>query len=217
MLQLNLTKARAGPLQEADLPAGVLLSTVVDSPVARYGSSESTCSGMHKHAAMPTCHILSRSRMLPLLSCFSYSLYHSLSNVFCPMLKLEQPGGGGSSSVAAAQQQQQAMDPQLGELLLDVQAGLGKAVRRAAGTGGSLQVCCCAYTQRLAQPSNSLGLLCAKHCTTWDDVLQPSTTRADACRNNFSSSTLCCCACAWAGWTTNCSNYRQPAWHPQPS
>lgn len=156
MLQLNLTKARAGPLQEADLPAGVLLSTVVDSPVARYGSTESKCSRMQLHAAMPTCQLLSRSRTLLLLSCSSCSLYHSLSNVFCPMLKLEQPGGGGSNSVATAQhsqhQQQQAMDPQLGELLLDVQAGLGKAVRRAAGTGGSLQVCCCcACTQRLAQ------------------------------------------------------------------
>lgn len=209
MFQLNLTKARAGPLQEADLPAGVLLSTVVDSPVARYGSIKSTCSRMDKHAAMPTCQLLSRSRTLPLFSCSSCSLYHSLSNVFCPMLKLEQPGGGGSSSssVAATQQhqhqQQQAMDPQLGELLLDVQAGLGKAVRKAAATGGSLQVCCCAYTQRLAQqtrPSNSLDQLCAKHCTTLDDVLQPSTTTAAACRNNSSSSALSCCASTCAGW-----------------
>jgi hypothetical protein len=38
-MQLMLTRARAGPLQEADLPAGVLLSTVVDSPVARYACS----------------------------------------------------------------------------------------------------------------------------------------------------------------------------------
>jgi hypothetical protein len=35
VMQLMLTKARAGPLQDADFPAGVLLSTVVDSPVAR--------------------------------------------------------------------------------------------------------------------------------------------------------------------------------------
>jgi len=34
-VQLMLTKAKAGPLQDADLPAGVLLSTVVGSPVAR--------------------------------------------------------------------------------------------------------------------------------------------------------------------------------------
>lgn len=33
--QLMLTKVRPGPLHETDLPAGVLLSTVVDSPVTR--------------------------------------------------------------------------------------------------------------------------------------------------------------------------------------
>lgn len=56
------------------------------------------------------------------------------------MLKLE-PAGSSSSSVAAVQAgKQQPVDPQLGELLLDVQAGLAKAVRGAAGAADSLQV-----------------------------------------------------------------------------
>jgi hypothetical protein len=61
------------------------------------------------------------------------------------MLKLEQPGSSSSnssSSDAAAIQagKQQPVDPQLGELLLDVQAGLAKTVRGAAAAGDSIQV-----------------------------------------------------------------------------
>lgn len=45
------------------------------------------------------------------------------------MLGLEQGGGSGGQLLQHQQQQHQRMEPQLGELLLDVQAGLGKMVR----------------------------------------------------------------------------------------
>lgn len=52
LLQLMLTKARTGPLQEADIPAGVLLSTVVNSPVARY-----CCSYPSAHSSTHAVHL----------------------------------------------------------------------------------------------------------------------------------------------------------------
>jgi hypothetical protein len=56
------------------------------------------------------------------------SLYHSLSNVYCPVLGIEQQGSAGH---ARKQQQHAAVDPRLQELILHVQAGLGKALRGA--------------------------------------------------------------------------------------
>jgi len=58
------------------------------------------------------------------------------------MLRLDQSSGGSSSSAAlqAGKQEAAAVDQQLGELLLDVQAGLAKAVRAAAGTADGQQV-----------------------------------------------------------------------------
>jgi hypothetical protein len=47
--------------------------------------------------------------------------------VYCPVLGIEQQGSTGS----ARKQQQQAVDPRLQELILHVQAGLGKALRGA--------------------------------------------------------------------------------------
>lgn len=72
-----------------------------------------------------------------MLSC---SLYHSLNTVFCPMLRLDQSSGGSSSAALQAGKQEAAVDQQLGELLLDVQARLAKAVRAAAGTADGQQV-----------------------------------------------------------------------------
>lgn len=60
------------------------------------------------------------------------------------MLSLEQGGDARSGSAgaggtpAAQLSKQQGIDPQLGELLLDVQAGLGKLVR--SGQGSAAQV-----------------------------------------------------------------------------
>jgi hypothetical protein len=59
------------------------------------------------------------------------------------MLKLEKQQQGSSSVAALQADRQQPLDQQLGELLLDVQAGLAKAVRGAAGPADSLQVCAC--------------------------------------------------------------------------
>lgn len=54
--------------------------------------------------------------------------------------QLEQPGSTASGTAAAKSRQQLPVDPQLGELLLDVQAGLAKAVRGSLGAAGSSQV-----------------------------------------------------------------------------
>lgn len=56
------------------------------------------------------------------------------------MLKLEQQGSNSGSSAAAVVQRGKQLDPQLGDMLLDVQAGLAKAVRGAAGLEDRLQV-----------------------------------------------------------------------------
>lgn len=65
---------------------------------------------------------------------YTCSLYHSLSNVYYPLLGIDQQPGA-----SAIRKQQRAVDPKLEELLLDVQAGLGKLVRAADGS----QVCSC--------------------------------------------------------------------------
>lgn len=171
MLQLMLTRARAGPLQEADLPAGVLLSTVVDSPVARCDATASMLTYIHSPSSMCITQLSSPRNCnadaaqspldtLPAMCLLSCSLYHSLSNVFCPMLKLEQPGSS-SSATAVQAGKQQPVDPQLGELLLDVQAGLAKAVRGTAAAGDSIQVCASAVTGTSVQ--TKAVLCCSMH------------------------------------------------------
>lgn len=55
--------------------------------------------------------------------CPACSLYHSLSNVYYPLLGIEQQGNSG------LRKQQRTVDPKLEELMLHVQAGLGKLVR----------------------------------------------------------------------------------------
>jgi hypothetical protein len=103
-----------------------------------------TCVHAYGHAPINDAVMLTCQYVCPICMPHMYapcvcpcSLHHSLSKVYCPMLKLEQPG---SSSAAAVQQQGKQLDPQLGDMLLDVQAGLAKAVRGAAGPEDRLQV-----------------------------------------------------------------------------
>lgn len=125
------------------------------------------------------CHSSTTSRAV-MLTCQHVclcSLHHSLSKVYCPMLKLEQPGS--SSSTAAVVQPGKQLDPQLGELLLNVQAGLAKAVRGAAGPGDSLQVCAglCAsryHHYQRCMASNWLTLLVTKSELCGITALRPT-------------------------------------------
>lgn len=144
---------------------------------------------LQDHAALPFHHPCADSATCPHAYCCAHSLYHSLSNVFCPMLNLEEQPKGSSSSVAALQaDRQQPLDQQLGELLLDVQAGLAKAVRGAAGPADSLQVCACRGRCGMrALPSQQLHM-----------TLSNSTNTCNCCTRSAGSSQWCAMTrCLW--------------------
>ncbi len=56
----------------------------------------------------------------------THSLYHSLKDVYSPLLGVSAAGAGRKGQAAGAL----SVTPQLTELLMQVQAGLGAAVRK---------------------------------------------------------------------------------------
>jgi hypothetical protein len=159
------------------------------------------------------------------------------------MLKLEQPGSSSSSSNAAAAVQagkQQPVDLQLGELLLDVQAGLAKAVRGAAATGDNIQVRLLVGTTHEGDTQNmqflwQYALYCSRLCVqqlltgvtaleTRQQKQKPSRRHCygDAVHNQQQ---LQMCACCKGSMLSACSTFgaggsrrkRRHAWHPQPT
>ncbi|WIA17572.1 hypothetical protein OEZ85_014399 [Tetradesmus obliquus] len=114
--QLSLCKVKPGVLVLADIPGGIALSTIANSPLS--------------------------------------SLYHSLSNVYCPVLGIEQ---AGSTCYSKKQQQQQtAVDPRLQELILHVQAGLGKALRGADAAQAGDQAAAAVSLAEILNPLDEL-------------------------------------------------------------
>lgn len=82
------------------------------------------------------------------------SLYHSLSNVYYPLLGIHQQQNG-----AAIKKQQRTIDPKLEELLLHVQAGLGKLLRGADATQVCVHEAGCYSSSASSEAAASVELL----------------------------------------------------------
>lgn len=123
LLQLTLTKTTPGPVALEALPGCISVSTIAQSPVSRYGEGTVGC-----------CHALYVLTFVPVLTCClsCCSLYHSLKDVYSPLLGLsEQQGRLGAPAAASSNQ----LNPRLQELLLQVQAGLGAAAKLQTPAG----------------------------------------------------------------------------------
>ena len=108
-MQVTLTKLRPGPVQLADIPANIAISSISPSPMC--------------------------------------NLYHTIKSVYQPLLCSGSAGQG--ARVAGQQQQQQPpADNKLEDLLLQLEAGLGSALRMGKEVRLGTLVCICLLPYR---------------------------------------------------------------------
>ena len=104
-MQVTLTKLRSGPVQLADIPANISISSISPSPMS--------------------------------------NLYHTIKSIYQPLLCSGSAGQGVRVALQQQRQQQLPADNKLQDLMLQLEAGLGSALRMGQEVRLVSLVCIC--------------------------------------------------------------------------
>ena len=124
-MQVILAKLRPGPVQLADIPANIAISSISSSPMS--------------------------------------NLYHTIKSIYQPLL-CSGSAGQGARSASLQQQQQLPADNKLQDLLLQLEAGLGSALRMGQEVRLGSLVCICLLTHSAVHSRVGLRGIAASFC-----------------------------------------------------